>query len=148
MNNRNLTQNRLQTSVGNPFQLGVYAVVMFYNFFDIFVVTHFGNEIKFSSGLLSYCLFESKWIDQSESSKKCIFILMEVLKRPQELVIGKVYPLDLAMFTKVSHNPKHKKIYHECIGSLVIFAYFFQILRLAYSMFNILQSFKWQLYDV
>lgn len=106
--NKHLKASSLQSSVENPFQLGVYAVVMMYSFFDIFMVTHFGNEIKFASSRLSYNLFQCNWFDQPESSKKCISILMEVLKRPQELVVGKVYPLDLVIFTKVSQYSHSK----------------------------------------
>lgn len=87
----------------NPIKYGVFVATLFYSFFDIFMVTYFGNEIKFSSSLLSYCLFESDWMDQSKSCKKCVFIVMEVLKRPQMLIVGKLYALDLVIFTNVSH---------------------------------------------
>lgn len=73
-----------------------------YNIFDIFIVMYFGNEIKLSSNRLSYCLFESNWTGQSKSYQKTIIILGEVLKQPHQLLISKLYPLNLETFTSVS----------------------------------------------
>lgn len=87
--------------MANPFQYGVYVASMFYSFFDIFMVTYFGNEIKFASSQLSNCLYGCKWMEQSRTVKNSILILMEVLKRDQVLVIGKLYPLDLEVFSNV-----------------------------------------------
>ncbi|XP_037045319.1 odorant receptor 94a-like isoform X3 [Bradysia coprophila] len=78
--------------------------------------TDFGNEIMLSSDCLSYCLFESDWYNQPQSTKKNIIIFGEYLKQPQVFVIGKLYPLTLETFTR--------------------------ILNSAYSMFNILKSFQ------
>lgn len=66
------------------------------------MVMNFGNEIKISSDRLSYCLFESNWIDQSMENKKCIIILTEILKQPNQLIVCKLYPLDLKLFSAVS----------------------------------------------
>lgn len=66
------------------------------------MVIYLGNEIKLASGNLSHCLFESNWTKQTHSCKKCITILKERLKRPQELIVGKLYPLNLLTFTSVS----------------------------------------------
>lgn len=63
---------------------------------------YMGNDIQLSSDRLSYCLFESNWIDESESYKKYVLILGEALKQHHELIIGKIYPLNLKTFTKVS----------------------------------------------
>ncbi len=65
------------------------------------MVMYLGNEIKLSSDELSHCVYESNWIEQTESCKKCIIILTERLKQPQELIIGKLYPLNLVTFTSV-----------------------------------------------
>lgn len=65
---------------------------------------YFGNEIELNSGGLSYCLFESNWMEQTKSCQKNIIILMEVLKKPQQLVIAKLYPLNLETFISVNHN--------------------------------------------
>ncbi len=72
-----------------------------YSLFDTFIVMLLGNKIMESSDRLSYCLFESDWIPQSPESKKCIVIMAEALKQPQEIVICKLYPLNLETFTSV-----------------------------------------------
>lgn len=86
----------------NPSQLGAAVATLIYNVFDVFVVMHYGNKIKISSDRLTYCLFESNWVEQSPSYKKCIIMFLEVLKKPHELLIGKLYPLNLQTFTSVS----------------------------------------------
>lgn len=68
------------------------------------MITYLGNEIMLSSNRLSYSLFESDWIHQPQSTKKCIVMFGEHLKRPHTLVVGKMnksYPLTLETFTKV-----------------------------------------------
>lgn len=92
----------------NLLQSSVYVVLLFYIIFDIFMVMNFGNEIKISSNRLSYCLFESNWIDQSNENKKRVIILTEILKQPYQLIVCKVYPLDLKSFSAVSFFRKKK----------------------------------------
>ncbi|KAG4068226.1 hypothetical protein HA402_011949, partial [Bradysia odoriphaga] len=91
------------SSDSTPFEYVIYMTSLMYNFFDIYMVAYFGNEIKLESSKLSYSLFGSNWCDQSHTSKKCICILMEVLKRPEQLTIG-IYLLDLEIFTNNWHN--------------------------------------------
>lgn len=62
---------------------------------------YLANEIKIESDRLTYSLFESNWMDQSESTKKYVLILCEMIKRPQQLVVF-VYPMNLEKFTSVS----------------------------------------------
>lgn len=62
---------------------------------------HYGNGIKLSSDRLTYSLFESNWMEQTKSVKKCMIIFSEVLKLPHELQIGKLYPLNIQTFTAV-----------------------------------------------
>lgn len=88
-------------TVQNPINYWTYVAFLLFNFFDIFMVTYFGNEIMYWSGRLSCCLYECNWMNQSKSCKMCVVILMEVLKQPEQLVIGKLYALDLDIFTKV-----------------------------------------------
>lgn len=92
----------LQCSYENLFQSSMYAILLFFFSFDIFMVMYFGNEIELSSDRLSYCLFESDWFEQSRVCKKCIIMLAELLKRPHALVVGRLYPLNLDIFTSVS----------------------------------------------
>lgn len=97
------------------------------------MITHFGNEIKLSSDRLSYSLFESDWMEQSNSCQKCIVILAEIVKQPHELVIWKLYPLNLKTFTSVS-------CILICVDFYRVTDLLLQILNLAYSMFNILRN--------
>ncbi|XP_037026086.1 odorant receptor 94a-like [Bradysia coprophila] len=94
----------------------VHFLAFIYFIYGLFMITYFGNEIMLSSNRLSYSLFESDWYNQPQSTKKCIVIFGEYLKRPQEIVIGKLYPLTLETFTR--------------------------ILNSGYSMFNILKRFQ------
>ncbi|XP_037039648.1 putative odorant receptor 71a [Bradysia coprophila] len=94
----------------------IYVFVVFYYISHLYMITNYGNEIMLSSNRLSYCLFESDWYNQTQSTKKCVIIFGEYLKQPQTIVIAKLYPLDLTTFTR--------------------------ILNSAYSMFNILKSFQ------
>jgi len=79
----------------------MYLLAFFYFIADLFMITYFGNEIMLTSDRLSYSLFESNWYEQPQSTKKCILIFGEYLKQPQQLVIGKLYPLTLETFTRV-----------------------------------------------
>lgn len=80
--------------------INVYLFI--YNIFDIFMVMHFGNEIKTSHDNLSNCLYNSDWLDQPIQLKKLIIIFMIILTKEEELMIAKLFPLNLATFTSVS----------------------------------------------
>nr|QGW45402.1 odorant receptor 29 [Bradysia odoriphaga] len=99
----------------NLFEIVIYAVMFCYAFFEIFLLMYFANEITLNSNQMSYCLFESKWIEQSESTKKCVIIFGEIIRIPQVMTVY-IYPMNLEKFMSIAN----------C----------------AYSMFNILQSFK------
>ncbi len=62
---------------------------------------YFGNEIKLSSDKLSWELYDSNWIDRSESIKKVVLIFGEFLMQPIQLTILMIYPLTLETFTRV-----------------------------------------------
>lgn len=81
--------------------MAYFVTQLLYVIFDIFLFMHLANEITVESGRLSYCLFESNWIEQSETTKKCIIILCEMMKQPQQLKVF-IYPLNLDTFTAVS----------------------------------------------
>lgn len=108
--------NLLQSPAENLVLYGVFTLIVGYQFFDIFMVIYFGNEIKFWSGRLLYSLFESNWMDQSQLCKKCFIIFAEVLKRPQVLVVGKLYPLDLEIFSNVRFS-----INNNCMKMTFVF---------------------------
>ncbi len=82
-------------------ELVIYVVWLVYSTFDIFMIMHFGNEIKLASGRLSYNLYESNWMDRSESLKKKVIIFGEFLMKPHELMLLKIYPLTLETFQRV-----------------------------------------------
>ncbi|XP_037032438.1 uncharacterized protein LOC119071566 [Bradysia coprophila] len=92
-----------------------YVVELLYGIFDIFLVMYLANDITLASDRLSYCLFESNWIEQTESCKKYVLIMGEVLKQPQQLAVL-IYPMNLETFMTIINR--------------------------AYSMFNILKSFQ------
>ncbi|XP_037027832.1 odorant receptor 94a-like [Bradysia coprophila] len=107
----------LAFDVGDSLLESLIHIVMFFYFTsDLFMITYFGNEIMLSSDSLSYSLFESNWIEQPQSTKKCVIIFGEYVKQPQILLIAKLYPLTLETFTKIMNS--------------------------AYSMFNISKNFK------
>ena len=108
---------------------------LIYNCFDIFVLMYLGNEIKLSSHRLSYCLFESNWIEQSPTCKRYIIIMTEVLKEPHEMIIGKLYPLNLKTFSSVSFTFEEKMYFN--LNTMV---FQIQIVNGAYSMFNVLRN--------
>ncbi|XP_037050264.1 odorant receptor 22a-like [Bradysia coprophila] len=90
-------------------------VLLLYGIFDILFVMYLANDITLASDRLSYCLFESNWTEQTESCKKYVLIMGEVLKQPQRLMIL-IYPMNLETFMTIING--------------------------AYSMFNILKNFQ------
>lgn len=82
-------------------ELFVHVALFVYITFDIFMITFYGNEIKLHSDKLTYRLYESNWIDRSESIKKNVKIFGEFLMEPQTLIVLKLYPLTLETFTEV-----------------------------------------------
>jgi len=120
----------------NIVQAELYIIILLYAVFDIFLVMYLANDITVASDRLSYCLFESNWMDESESCKKLVLIMGEVLKQPQQLVIL-IYPLNLETFTRVS-----EKTAIDMDGVMKFFiSNFHQIANGAYNMFNILKNF-------
>ncbi|XP_037037126.1 odorant receptor 94a-like [Bradysia coprophila] len=100
----------------NSLERMIHLYALFYHISELFMITHFGNEIMLSSSRLSYKLFESNWVDQPESTKKVIITFGQYLKRPHEVFIGKLFPLTLETFVR--------------------------ILKSAYSFFNVLKNYK------
>lgn len=98
----NLSLQLQSVSTENLVEYVIYVFILFYNILDIFMIMYFGNEIKLSSGRFSYCLFESDWIDQSQSYKKCLLIFGERLQMVHQMLILKLYPLNMETFTTVS----------------------------------------------
>ncbi|XP_037034325.1 putative odorant receptor 71a [Bradysia coprophila] len=97
----------------NIVQIEFYVVVVLYAIFDIFLIMYLANDITVASDRLSYCLFKSNWIEQTQLCKKYVVIMCEVLKQPQQLVVL-MYPMNLETFMTIVNG--------------------------AYSMFNLLKS--------
>lgn len=91
----------LQNSTENFIESGTYITSLIHVITDIFAVMYLANEVKLAGSRLTYYLFECHWMEQSEKSKKCVLILCEFLKHPQELVILNLYPMNLETFTRV-----------------------------------------------
>lgn len=68
------------------------------------MLLYLGNEIKDFSDGLSFCLYESNWMVQTESCQKLFLIVVERLKKPHELTIFKLFPLNMEFFTEVRQN--------------------------------------------
>lgn len=77
------------------------GLILAVNGFDLFVVFYLCNEITVASEELLYCVFESNWFGQSKMVALNLAILTEVLKRPQQLVVSKLFPMNLMTFTSV-----------------------------------------------
>lgn len=93
----------MQATRENIVQTEMHLIMLIHGILDIFVIMYLTNDITIGSGRLSQCLFESNWIDQTESCKKYVLIMGEVLKQPQQLVIL-VYPMSLETFMKVGEE--------------------------------------------
>lgn len=129
--------HNLQNAGDNLIALIFNFLAFLYNISEIFVITYFGNDIKLSSNRLSYCLFQSDWTGQPQSTQKNIVIFGEYLKHPHEIKIGKLYPLTLETFRRVCINQDSFNFFFFSKNSSL-----FQILNSAYSMFNLLKSLK------
>lgn len=82
-------------------ELSVYLVLLLYSIFDVFMIMYYGNELMLSSGRLGWHLYESNWIDRSQSIKKNVLIFNEFLMQPLEITVLKIYPLTLETFIRV-----------------------------------------------
>ena len=87
---------------GEAYQSIYFLVYMGYCLLDIFVLTFFVNETMLFNDELSYSLFESNWIEQSNIDKKLVIVVMEAIKQPHQLFIEKLYPFRLETLRKVN----------------------------------------------
>lgn len=104
INIHNFSYHYLQSSSDSPEyirQCLMIFLILSFNGFDLFVVFYLCNEITVASSDLMYCVFESDWIDQSNVVAKDLIILTEVMKKPQQLIILKLFPMNLLTFTSV-----------------------------------------------
>lgn len=85
-------------------ELTIHFGTLLYNLSEIFMITSLSNEIKLSSDRLSYSLFESEWVDQSSLTKENVLTFSGLLKQSHVVVVGKIYPLTLELFSKVNFS--------------------------------------------
>lgn len=64
----------------------------------------FGSEIIVASEKLSSSLMHSQWLDQSESFKANVKILMEYMKKPIKLSAVGVFDVNLENFMKICNS--------------------------------------------
>lgn len=99
-----------QSSVSEELAIFVSSAFTVTSFLlQIFLMCSFGQETMSEYELISYQLWSSDWPDmiailKRNESKNCqmlLTIFMEVLKRNNKIMIGKVFPLNLQTFTSV-----------------------------------------------
>lgn len=86
--------------IGNIFAMNAFLI-------QIFLPCYFGQEITSESDFLSTRMYSSNWLDligteDNGDYGKIMIIFMERLKRNNQVLIGKMFPLSLNTFTAVS----------------------------------------------
>lgn len=96
----------------------VNASFAFIFLFQIFLICMFGQEVMSEYDQLSHQLYSSNWLaiiaaskrNEPKSCHKILIMFMEMLKHDQQIMIGKVFPLNLRTFTSVSQlNLRHNQ---------------------------------------
>lgn len=90
----------------------VNAAFIFVFLFQIFLMCMFGQELMSEFDRLSFQLYSSNWPaiiaatkrNEPKSCHKMLIIFMESLKEDKQIMIGKVFALNLKTFTSVSQN--------------------------------------------
>lgn len=96
----------------NQFKIIVHIALIGYYIFDIFLTMYFGNLIILKSDDLRTSLYQSNWTQQSMKFRRISMILLERLRNPTIILVGKLFPLSLDTFTAVislSHVKINKK---------------------------------------
>lgn len=68
---------------------------------QIFMLCYFGNEIIIKSNSLSMCIYNSNWTNFNLHYRKIMLVFMERLKKHSQVLVGKLFPLNLDTFTSV-----------------------------------------------
>ncbi len=79
----------------------MYVSLMGIYNYEISLLMFYGNEVTLASEELLGSVYHSNWPDLSIKYRKLLLIFMERLKRPQEMLIGKMFPLNLKSLTSV-----------------------------------------------
>lgn len=104
--------------------------------FQIFLMCMFGQELMTENDGLLFQLYSSSWpaiiaASQRDEPKSChqmLIIFMETLKEDKQIMIGKVFPLNLRTFSSVSQIISRSK----CFCHSVIFQLNFMVLDIKY----------------
>lgn len=70
---------------------------------EVFSYTFFGNRILTATHSLTNSTYSSKWYEMPTQYRKHVIIFMERIKRNSVLMAGKLFPLNLALFTTVNY---------------------------------------------
>lgn len=79
----------------------MYVSLMGIYNYEISLLMFYGNEVTLASEELIRCVYNSNWMDLSIRYRRIALIFMERLKKPQEMLIGKVFPLNLKSLSSV-----------------------------------------------
>lgn len=69
-----------------------------------FLYTYFGNGIETTSNLVSNAVYASDWYVMPTILRKDLIIILERVKRRCTITAGKLFSLNLALFTEVYNN--------------------------------------------
>lgn len=69
---------------------------------QIFLPSYFGNEIYLKNAKLLTAVYASNWPDCSRKYRQLVFVYMELLNNPKQLMVGHMFGLTLNNFLIVS----------------------------------------------
>lgn len=85
----------------NFFQFAYLLAFMSTVTMQTFLYTYYGHGVLVASDALSNAVYSSQWYKLLPNLGKHLIILMERLKRTSEILAGKLFPMNLALFGKV-----------------------------------------------
>lgn len=68
---------------------------------QIFLITYFAETILTASNSLTNQAYSTLWYEASEEFRKSLLILMVQLQRENKLIAGKIFSINLDLFTIV-----------------------------------------------
>lgn len=87
--------------IDNFFQFTYLLAFMITVTLQTFLYTYYGHGVLAASDALSTAVYSSKWYNLLPHLGKKMIVLMERLKRRCEIMAGKLFPMNLALFGKV-----------------------------------------------
>lgn len=79
----------------------MYVSLMGIYIYEICFLMFYGNEVTLASEDLFIDVYKSNWMESSVRYRKTAITFMERLKKPQEMRIGKIFPMNLKTLTSV-----------------------------------------------